>query len=75
VIERDISFFGETFGLSYIDPICGSVGGALEAILIDEGFEQVDGVAKIGGPVFSDLFDIEGEELRGKVRDFDVGQD
>ena len=75
MIEGDISFFSKTFGLSYMDPIRGLIGGAFEALVIDESFEKVEGMAKIGGPVFSDLFDIEGEELRGKVRDFDVGQD
>jgi hypothetical protein len=42
--------------------------------LIDEGFEQVEGMAKIGGPVLPEAFDIEGEELRSEVRDFNIGE-
>jgi len=75
VIEGDISFFGETFGLSYMDPICGLIGGALKAALIDEGFEKVEGMAIIRGPILTEAFDIEGEELGGKVKDFNIGQD
>lgn len=32
-------------------------------------------MAIIFGPVLLDLFDTEGKEFGGKVRDFDVGQD
>jgi len=60
--------------LSHIDPIGGLVGGAFEATLIDKGFEQIEGVAKIGGPVLAETFDIEGEELGGKMKDFNIGQ-
>jgi hypothetical protein len=74
VIEGGTSFFGESFGLSHIDPIGGLIGGALEATLIDEGFEKVEGMAIIGWPVLSDVFDIEGEELGSKVRDFNIGK-
>ncbi len=63
VIGRVVAFFIEPFGLSHIDPIGGLIGGAFEATLIDEGFEQVEGVAKIGGPVLTEAFDIEGEKL------------
>jgi len=59
--------------LSDIDPIGGLVGGAFEATLIDEGFEQVERMAKRGGPVLTEAFDIEGEELGSKVRDFNIG--
>jgi hypothetical protein len=73
MIEGDISFFSETFGLSHIDPIRGLVGGALKATLIDEGFEKVKGMAIISRPILSEAFDIEGEELGSKVRDFNIG--
>ena len=73
VIGRAGAFFIEPFGLSHIDPIGGLVGGAFEAALIDEGFEQIEGVAKRGEPVLTEAFDIEGEELGGKVRDFNIG--
>jgi len=73
MIEGGISFFCETFGLSDIDPIGGLIGGAFEATLVDEGFEQVEGMAKIGGPVLTEAFDIEGEEFGGEVRDFNIG--
>ena len=63
VIEGDISFFSETFGLSHIEPIRGPIGGALEATLIDEGFEKTEGVAIIFGPVHADVFDIKGQNL------------
>jgi hypothetical protein len=63
VIEGDIPFFSEPFGLSDIDPIGGLIGGALEAILIDEGFEKTEGVAIILGPVHADVFDIKGQNL------------
>jgi hypothetical protein len=42
--------------------------------LIDESFEQAEGMAKIGRPVLSKAFDIESEEFGGKVRDFNGGQ-
>jgi len=74
VIGRAEPFFIEPFGLSHIDPIGSLIGGAFEAILIDEGFEQVKGVAKIGGPVLVEASDIEGEEMRSKVRDFNIGE-
>jgi hypothetical protein len=74
VIGRAVAFFIEPFGLSHIDPIGGLIGGAFEATLIDEGFEQVEGMAKIGGPVLPEAFDIEGEELRSEVRDFNIGE-
>jgi hypothetical protein len=73
VIGRVVAFFIEPFGLSHIDPIGGLIGGAFEATLIDEGFEQVERVAKIGGPVLTEAFDIEGKKLRSKVRDFNIG--
>ena len=74
MIEGDISFFSETFGLSHIDPISGFIGGAFEATLVDEGFEQIEGVANIGGPVLREAFDIKGEEMGGEVRDFNIGE-
>ena len=58
VIEGDISSFSEASGLSNVDPVGGLIGGAFESALIDEGFEEVDGVAVIVEPVFLDLFDI-----------------
>jgi len=61
--------------LSHIDPISSLIRGTLEATLIDEGFEQAEGVAKIGGPVLAEAFDTKGEELGSKVRDFNIGQD
>ena len=73
VIGRAVAFFVEPFGLSHIDPISGLIGGTFETTLVDEGFEQVEGMAIIGGPVLSDVFDIEGEELGSKVRDFNIG--
>jgi hypothetical protein len=67
------AFFIEPFGLSHIDPIGSLVGGAFETTLIDKGFEQIKRMAKRGGPVLTEAFDIEGEELGGKVRDFNIG--
>ena len=63
VIEGDISFFSETFGLSHIEPIGGLIGGALEATLIDESFEKTERMAIIFGPVHADVFDIKGQNL------------
>lgn len=60
--------------MSDIDPIGGLIGGAFEATLVDEGFEQIEGMAKIGGPVPTEAFDIEGEEMGSKVRDFNIGE-
>lgn len=74
VIGRAVAFFIEPFGLSHIDPIGSLIGGAFEATLIDEGFEQVEGMAKIGGPVLPEAFDIEGQKLGGKVGDFNIGK-
>ena len=73
VIGRAVAFFIEPFGLSHIAPISSLIRGTLEATLIDEGFEQVERVAKIGGPVLTEAFDIEGKKLRSKVRDFNIG--
>jgi hypothetical protein len=74
VINGAVAFFIEPFGLSHIDPIGSLIGGAFEATLIDESFEQVKGVAKIGGPVLTEASDIEGEELGSEVRDFNIGE-
>jgi hypothetical protein len=73
VIGRAVAFFIEPFGLSHIEPIGRLIRGTLEAALIDESFEQAKGMAKIGKPVLSEGFDIEGEKPRGKVRDLDIG--
>jgi len=73
VVGRAVAFFTEPFGLSHIDPIGSLIRGSLEAALIDEGFEQAEGMAKIGRPVFPERFDIEGEELGGKMREFNIG--
>jgi hypothetical protein len=75
VIDGDIAFFGESFGLSYIDPIGGLIGGAFEATLIDEGFEKGERVAIIPGLVVANGFDIEGEKLGSEMRDFDMRED
>jgi len=75
VIGRAVAFFIEPFGLSHIDPIRSLVRGPLEATLIDESFEQAEGMAKIGRPVLAEKIDIEGEKPGGKVRDFNVGDD
>ncbi len=74
VIGRAVSFFVEPFGLCHIDPISGLIRGAFEETLIDEGFEQVEREAVIGWPALSDAFDIEGQELGSKVRDFNIGE-
>ena len=74
VVGRGVAFFIEPFGLSRIEPIHSLIRGSFEAGLIDERFDQTEGVAKIGSPVLPERFDIEGEELGYEVRNFDTGQ-
>jgi hypothetical protein len=70
VVSRAEAFFIEPFGLSQMEPVGSLIGDAFEATLIDEGLEQVKGVAKIGGPCLAEVSDIEGDESfsRGELK-------
>ncbi len=62
-------------GLAEVEPVGGAIAGAAEARGFAEGFQQdgpeVVAAVPVGGQAAFDL----GEQVRGKVRDTDLGQD
>ncbi len=62
-------------GLAEVEPVGGAIAGAAEARGFAEGFQQdgaeVVAAVPVGGQAAFDL----GEQVRGKVRDADPGQD
>ena len=64
-----------TLGLADMDPVGGPVAGALEAVALDEGFEEDGSEGEALSPVVLDAAGGQGEELGGEAFGFDPGED
>ena len=56
-------------------PVGGAVAGAFESGPVNKGFDEVDGVAVLGRPIGCEPADNMCQEVTGKVRDADPGED
>ena len=64
-----------SLGLADADPVGGAVAGAFEPGSVDEGFDEVDGVAVLCLPVGAQTAEREGKEMAGEMRDANPRQD
>ena len=68
-----MSLFSGPFGLAYTNPISGLVASALKSALLNEGFQQIQGMVIDTNPVIGDSLGIEGQEFRCQVFNADPG--
>ena len=64
-----------TLGLADMDPVGSPVAGALEAVALDEGFDEDGSEGEALSPVVLDAAGGQGEELGGEAFGFDPGED
>jgi len=62
-----VSFFGGASGLADTNPISGLVASALKFALLNEGFQQIQGMVIDTNPVIRDSFGIERQDFRSKT--------
>jgi len=68
-----MSPFSGTFGVADKNPISGLVASALKSALLNEGFQQIQGMVIDTDPVVRDSLGIEGQDFRGQVFYSDPG--
>jgi hypothetical protein len=69
MISIAIASLGTAFGQAHIDPVAGSVAGALKTAEVDESLRQVERVAVGRLPILAEPPEIESQDLGGKTGD------
>ena len=68
-----MSLFSGTFGVADTNPISGLVASTLKSALLNEGFQQIQGMVIDTDPVVRDSPGIEGQEFGCQVFNADPG--